>query len=132
MQNETNPRKSLQSKVLWLAVTSLIVLSAGYAAMSRTPMRAGGSPAAIQSEIQQSIAPLAAKPEPASFRPPAAIEAKHQVAIAKVKPEAQPQTEKITARKSSCNCETAELDLPDMCPDASCQQCKVKCGIMAH
>ena len=29
----------------------------------------------------------------------------------------------------SCDCDTAELNLPAQCPDASCRQCKATCGI---
>lgn len=33
------------------------------------------------------------------------------------------------ASSRSCDCETAELNLPAECPDASCRQCKATCGI---
>ena len=130
MQQDSNNKNTLQSRVLWLAVTALIVLSAGYAAMSRTPSRST-TPITTQPELQQTIAPLN-HPEPVPARLPIATvkAAKPRVEVAASK--AQPPSETPSARKSSCNCETAELELPDLCPDASCHQCKVKCGILSH
>jgi type IV secretory pathway VirB10-like protein len=37
-------------------------------------------------------------------------------------------TAKIAGGRS-CDCEVAELNLPAVCPDASCRQCKASCGI---
>ena len=41
--------------------------------------------------------------------------------------EAKAATKALGGR--SCDCDTAELNLPAQCPDASCRQCKATCGI---
>ena len=47
---------------------------------------------------------------------------------------AQSRAPEVTAASKvlggrSCDCDTAELNLPAQCPDASCRQCKASCGI---
>ena len=33
------------------------------------------------------------------------------------------------AKNHGCECESAELNLPAICPDGACRQCKITCGI---
>jgi len=64
---------------------------------------------------------------------------KAQVPVASVRPAAVPPVaapEKAAAKPSAasaaCNCDTAETDLPDMCPNDSCRKCKATCGIVGN
>lgn len=47
--------------------------------------------------------------------------------VAQAVPEGKATVKALGGR--SCDCETAELNLPALCPDASCRQCKASCGI---
>ena len=113
-------------KVVWVAVGALIALTAGFAMVSprkHQAMHASEKPLAVEHSVVTAVAPDVEKPA-------AALEPKAVAAKPNMEPQSPaPQPE---VRKPSCNCETAEADLPDLCPNAACLQCKAKCGIIAH
>lgn len=135
---------------LWAAAGVVALLAAGYALVPT-----GGSPAPPQNPVSAntSVATTAALPEKKSIvetkkTNPAPVRAavedvkterkqeakrqqqQHKVEVSQA---ATPAPEVKAAAKAlggrSCDCETAELNLPAQCPDASCRQCKASCGI---
>jgi hypothetical protein len=108
-----------QPGFLWIAIPVLIVLTAAFAVIWRTS-------AAPASQSQQKIASpsllvtqelVAAKPSPSPISIAAA---------------SAPQPENQAAARKSCDCETAETELPDTCPNNACRQCKATCGLPSH
>jgi hypothetical protein len=114
MKTTTIHPRALQTNLLWLAVPALILLTAGYAVVLRTPV-----PPASQ-------AALPPKPPPAE--PLIPVVAEPPVS----RPAADPEPVAAAVASKTSECETAEVELPDICPNNACRQLKTKCGLPSH
>jgi hypothetical protein len=147
------PKKTEESTgswKLWSAAGVVALLAAGYAVF---PGGGTSAPASVASPPVSQTTPAASaaaivtpqkKVQPAEPVKPATVAPVEDVKTTRkqesrrlqqqkvevsqsVTPEAKPAVKPVGGR--GCDCDTAELNLPAQCPDASCRQCKATCGI---
>ncbi len=119
----------------WLLAGIVAAFAAGYAFV---PAATAVNPALETSSIAAPQAPSehASAHESSMLKaeaPPPAVDAEPPpppaIFPSATKPAPEVRAAVKAIRGNACDCETAELRLPSICPDASCRQCKASCGI---
>lgn len=136
-----SPAEGAKSNLkLWVVAGVVAAIAAGYAFVptaSSTPtiqtLRPG---AAALPSLPMPVQPTAVA-KPSAEKKPVVVEdggrtsrkadiPKQRIEVAQSAPEVKAA---VKSPGRSCDCESAELSLPSVCPDASCHQCKASCGI---
>jgi hypothetical protein len=133
---------------LWAAAGVVALLAAGYALFptgGNPPPASIASPPVGQTAAASPAIPNAEKKvKPVEATKPVPAPVIEDVKTARKQESRRQQQQKVEVSQSvtteakpaakplggrGCDCDTAELNLPAQCPDASCRQCKATCGI---